>query len=283
MKFIRVASDLHLEGFVGRTPEQLAQWFLTPDDRDAESVLVLAGDISSQPDQLVEFIAHVRPRFQEVLYVPGNHEYYRQHYQDLNAALNVALKDHAYVAAGTVDAVTIDGVRFVLGTLWGDGGPTLADQAQVGFYLNDFRLIKFEDRRFTTGDMIEIAKEQRAKIRTILEQKFDGPTVVVTHHMPSRRLVSGRFWPKDGSDGANGGFVNDCENIIATLEPNLWIHGHTHDQIDTELWNTKIVCHPCGYRGEWGSEFNEVMEIVREPNTPASVRSAPMFIEVSEL
>lgn len=264
---IRCHSDLHLEGFYGRDAETLAIDFIPPDIRDADSLLVLAGDISSHGPQVLDFIEVCRQRFKYVLYIPGNHEFYRHNYDTYSKTLDAELtarygNDEQRTVFWSIDKVKctdIDDVRFVYGTLWGDGGPTLADQAKTGWFLNDFRLIRKSaaaqsqgDRLFTVSDMIEIYKEQRADIDYALN--FIGPAkrVVVTHHLPSRRLVSPRFREKDGSDGANGGFVGDCEYILASSNaPDLWIHGHTHDFIDTRLWETRIVCNPTGYRGEW--------------------------------
>ena len=279
---IRVASDLHLEGFIGRNVETLTIDFLPKDDRDSEAVLILAGDISSDPNQLVGFLSVLEKRFKHVFYVPGNHEAYRHNFDAWNMTMREQFDEHLKNTSATVlDEVRcsiFDGVRFVYGTLWGDGGPTLADRGQVGFYLNDFRLITREDgqRRFTVDDMMAEFKAQKATLRAWLEQPYDGKTVVVTHHLPSRRLVSARFWPRDGSDGANGGFVGECDDILAgDHAPAIWVHGHTHDTIDTKLWKTRIVCNPAGYRGEWFSSVNTFMQVGKDG--PGTV---PKFVEL---
>lgn len=264
MKHIRIASDLHLEAFYGRDEETLAADFLPADPRDAESMLILAGDISSQPEQLIRFISATLSRFEKVLFIPGNHEYYRQNYDKWNVEMYDALmpfeKDGLYFSTEGMSAKIIDGFMFIYGTMWGDGGPTLADKATTGYYLNDFRLIRKGDgyTRFTVGDMERVFRECKKSIEVGLEIPFEGKKIVVTHHLPSRRLVSERFWPGDGSDGANGGFVGQCDELIARTEiaPALWIHGHTHDSVDTHLWKTRIVCNPSGYKGEWNSDTN---------------------------
>lgn len=291
IKHIRVASDLHLEGFTGRNPDTLLIDFIPADERDAESVLVLAGDISSSPDQLFGFIRAACEKFQHVIFVPGNHEYYKHNYDAWNKVMYERLAEfkNLHLALGCVDSVEIEGVRYVFGTLWGDGGFTLGDQGRVGFYLNDFRLIERvmqnngsgrSFRKFTVQDMMEISKQQKTAIRFVLENKFDGKTVVITHHLPSRRLVSKRYLERDGSDGANGGFVTDCDNMICTLEPWLWIHGHTHDTIDTELWKTRIVCNPAGYRGEYATNFNTYMTSeLRDDGTRRAIVQ-PKFVDL---
>ena len=281
-KYLRVASDLHLEAFYGRDPETLAIDFLMPDDRDADSILVLAGDVCSQPERLVQFLAVCLKRFPKVVYVPGNHEYYRQDYDGWNKTMDKALSElgpNLLFSTRGMKQHNLPGLRFIIGTMWGDGGPTLKDRAMVGAYLNDFRLITRENglRRFSTTDMIEEFKQAREQLQEMLSTPCGmDRTIVVTHHLPSRALVSERFWPGDGSDGANGGFVGECEDLMATTEPIspwLWIHGHTHDTIDRMLWETRIVCNPAGYRGEWCSPFNTFM-----PHVPGE--SAGKFVEL---
>jgi predicted phosphodiesterase len=270
MTILRICSDLHLEAFSGRDVSTLAIDFLPADEQDANSILILAGDISSNPTQLLAFLGVIESRFKKVLYIPGNHEYYRQNYDAWNPEMadrfDLHLRNTVY-ALGTVGYYEIDDVRFIFSTLWGDGGPTLADQGQVGWYLNDFRIIERDDhsehmfgaarRKFKVQDMIDLHKEQKARIVEYLKQPFAGRSVVVSHHLPSRRLVSPRFWPQDGSDGANGGFASNCDDILAyDHAPDLWVHGHTHDAIDTKLWKTRVVCNPTGYRGEWENGFS---------------------------
>lgn len=276
-KHIRVASDLHLDGLIGNDPEVLCLNFLPKDDRDVDSILVLAGDISSNGEQLLDFLNECCKRFQKVYYVAGNHEFYKHDYIDhpikLLAAINNRHQEFGAFKGLEIALTSVsyeeleeDKLRFIFAPLWGDGGPTLANQSQTNFCLNDFRLITNGHHpdhgavlRFSVQDMMHEHQKQKAEITRYLDQPFDGRTVVITHHLPSRRLVSARFWPSDGSDGVNGGFASNCDNLIATKEPWLWIHGHTHDTIDTQMWKTRIVCNPAGYRGEWASPFNNFM------------------------
>ena len=302
IKYLRIASDLHLEGFGGRNAETLMIDFIPADDRDAESILILAGDISSQPEQLMEFLTACCNRFQRVYYVAGNHEFYKQDYIAYPAQMLAAITNRqvsfgvmknlefAFNTVGYEELEDI-GVRFIFAPLWGDGGPTLADQGKVAFYLNDFRLITNgyhadhgSQRKFTVQDMVYEHKKQKAQIDAYLQVPFAGKSVVITHHLPSRRLVSPRFVERDGSDGANGGFVGDCESILAyDHAPDLWVHGHTHDTIDTELWNTRIVCNPAGYRGEWATPHNSYMAAERREDGSRRAIVVPKFVSLEEL
>lgn len=265
---IRIASDLHLEQFRGRNIKTLELDFLPFDEQDAEAILVLAGDISSVPDQLIEFLKTVESRFRSVIFVGGNHEYYHHDYDAWNPTMDDRFSENLHNTVwsnGGVGYLEIDHVRFIFSTMWADGGSTLQEQAQVGYGLNDFRIIQKSGVRFTVQDMQKIHREQKAKIDEALMRPYDGKTVVITHHMPSYRLCHPRF----GTE-INGGFAANCEDILAyDHAPDIWIHGHTHDTGDGMLWKTRIVCNPAGYRSETGkSEFNTFTD-------------GPKFIEIA--
>jgi Icc-related predicted phosphoesterase len=79
-----------------------------------------------------------------------------------------------------------------------------------------------------------------------LEQEFDGPTVVVTHHLPASSSIAKRY----ANDPLNPAFASSLESLIEAYRPVLWIHGHTHQPLDYELFGTRVVCNPRGYPGE---------------------------------
>jgi hypothetical protein len=284
---LRVASDLHLEAFRGVNAEALSLDFVPRDDRDNDSILLLAGDISADPAQLFVFLQLMNDRFKKVFFVPGNHEYYKHEYFAWGDTMRDRFIDHGvganvHWAFDEVNVKITDGIRFIYGTLWGDGGFTDLDRNTVGRYLNDFRLIQYGTGKFSVDDMIVLYKRQRAQILGALEVPFDGKTVVMTHHLPSRRLVSERFLTRDGTDGANGGFVGDCDLLLAfDQHPDLWVHGHTHDTFDTKLWETHIICNPAGYRGEWATPpHNTYMKVELRENGTKRAIAVPKFVEL---
>jgi len=253
-KYIRVLSDLHLEQLLGQREEFLANSFVPPDPRDSESVLVLAGDISSKPAQLIPFLGWLKDRFMRVIYIPGNHEYYGHEFASWERAVTEALKEAPNIkfCGNDVAVEEFEGVRFIFGTLWGDGGSTLAEHADIGRYLNDFRLARVGDKKFTVADMKTMYRSQKSKIKALLETPFDGKTVVATHHMPSYQLCHPRF-----GGAINGGFASHSDDLMGGEHaPAVWIHGHTHDTIDRILHGCRVVCNPSGYRQEYGTIFN---------------------------
>jgi len=257
---IRVASDLHLEQFYGMDIEPLTVEVLPSDPRDLGAILVLAGDISSKPDQLCNFLKHIESRFKHVVYVPGNHEWYRHDMttwiKDTKELLHQNLTNTTF-SLDEMRGIQIGLCSFIIGTFWTDGGQDQFEMCAVENALNDFRIVTLNGKRFTVADMQKIHREMKADLQSFLPiMKASGtPVVVVTHHMPSYRLCATRF-----GNTINGGFASNCDAILASEDaPDVWIHGHTHDTNDTQLFNTRIVCNPRGYHREFSdkSEFNQ--------------------------
>lgn len=252
-KYSRVVSDLHLEQYQGMPAEALRIKFIPPHENDRNSILVLAGDISSKPTQLLEFLREVEKFFLHVIYVPGNHEFYGHRIDVWSENLKAALKSGPFddpenpkISFATIhmEYKEFENVRFIFGTLWGDGGKSLKERALVGDGLRDFYVVKTKgEERFTVPAMMDIHGRQKKQLQEFLKKPFDGVTIVVSHHMPSYRLCHPRF-----GTTLNGGFASDCDSILAADNaPDVWIHGHTHDSIDGRYWNTRVVCNPSGY------------------------------------
>lgn len=231
---LQVLSDLHTEFADFSPPETGAD------------VVVLAGDVGVGFAG-IEWAAR-RYRDVPVIYVPGNHEYY-----DHDIGITEELKSAAPAGIHVLDenAIEIDGVRFLGTTLWtdfrlcGEGEAWFARQ-RAKRLIHDFTSIRNGDRRFTPEDSVRLHESGRAWLVDELRKGFDGPTVVVTHHLPATPSIANRY----RNDPLNPAFASRLEDVIETYRPELWIHGHTHVACDYEIHGTRVVCNPRGYPGE---------------------------------
>lgn len=263
-KYLRIASDLHLDMY-NADANKLADYVLPPNEKDSESILILAGDLSSDLTQLSDFLKVCSNRFDSVIAIPGNHEAYGHELVQWQSSIRDLLKplDNVFYAEDYPECVIIDGVRFAFGILWADGGKTLADQGYVGHCLNDFFMIRKNQAKFTVPDMMAENKRQKKYIRNYLAEPFDGKTVIVSHHLPSYKLISERFMPKPPLfQDMNGGFACEADEFFeGPSAPALWVFGHTHDTIDTAINQTRLICNPRGYGHERNSPFNHYTEL----------------------
>ena len=98
----------------------------------------------------------------------------------------------------------------------------------------------------STASDSSLHEASRAWLTSELEVAFDGPTVVVTHHLPASSAIAKRY----ADDPLNPAFASRLEGLIEAHQPTLWVHGHTHEPFDYELFGTRVVCNPRGYPGE---------------------------------
>lgn len=239
---LHILSDLHTE---------FADF--SPPDVDAD-IVILAGDIGVGLG-CIEWAANNFPKT-PVIYVPGNHEYYLH---DIGVTDDLIRQSPKNIHVLNNDKMVFNGVRFLGSTLWtdfrlhGEGEAWFARQ-RARQLIEDFASISNSKRRFTPEDSVELHEASKAWLVNELERKFQGSTVVVTHHLPASTSIAKRY----ANDPLNPAFASRLEDIIEKHRPKLWIHGHTHVPCDYELFNTRVVCNPRGYpRENQGSGFRD--------------------------
>lgn len=230
---IQILSDLHIE-------------FGEFEYEDTGSdVVIFAGDIGVGLEGLnwIKSLNIDKP----VIYVLGNHEYYH-HEIGLVKEIKSYAQENIHVL--NEDVIEIGGVRFLGSTLWTDFllfGETdkyfSVQHAKKG--MADFEVIKLKGKRFSPEDSIQLHEKSRDWLKCMLSIPFEGKTVVVTHHLPSEKSVPPRF----AKDLLTPAFASNLEELMDEGRVALWIHGHTHDAYDYEIYGTRIVCNPRGYFG----------------------------------
>lgn len=232
---LHVMSDLHLS---------MAGMAVAATDAD---VVVLAGDIA-RPDKAC---AWARQFDKPVLYVPGNHEYYQG---DLQGTVAEMRRHSAGTSIEVLECTGCvrGGVRFLGATLWSDfrilddGATRARAMTDAVALIRDFQRIHVDAARrlpFTPQHSQALFDRTAAWLDAQLQEPFDGPTVVITHHAPSPRSIHARF---EGSP-INGCFVSDLERLMGAPRVPLWIHGHTHNSFDYTVRGTRVLCNPRGY------------------------------------
>lgn len=232
---LNILSDLHL-----------SRGALDRPCNDAD-VVVLAGDLG-RPAAAAEWaLGFDKP----VLYVLGNHEFYGG---SIDGTIDEfrRLVEGSHVRLLESSQTVIDGVRFLGATLWtdfkllGEGAEQAEAVATATRLLHDFQRVRRHESSeaiFTPGDSAELFAAHSAWLDTQLDEPFAGPTVVITHHAPSRQSIHPRF----AGSLLNPCFVSDAEWLLSAGRAQLWIHGHLHDSFDYPVNGTRVVCNPRGY------------------------------------
>ncbi len=252
---VQYASDLHLELSSG--PFQAILKPVAP-------VLALAGDIG-RPDlpEYRNFMAYCSSNWDRVFVVAGNHEFYN----------STTAKKWAYKAPHTVDMrrhmcakvaatfpnitfmdrtrVEYQGVSFLGCTLWSDLSiPVHAELA--GRHMNDYHVITVDGTQpVTPAQTTTWHRFEREWLADEISSSADLglPTVVITHHLPSKQMNSERW----ADHPLNPAFASDCDDLMRP-PVRAWIAGHTHTGVTYRNMANVMGCvNPRGYPGEQGT------------------------------
>jgi Icc-related predicted phosphoesterase len=227
---INYISDLHLEfGPLEIEPE-------------AGDILILAGDVCIKCR--VDWINDIAGRFNHVIYVLGNHEFYRGAIDSIYRKTREGLVDNVHLLEN--ESITIDNVTFHGATLWSDfcnGNPM--SYMECNNAINDYRLIRAGDgeHRFNP----QIAHSLHRISKAFLQENVKEGDVVVTHMAPSLLSIHEKY---KNDMNINGAYASDLSELILDTKAELWFHGHVHTSFDYTIGNTRILCNPRGYVGE---------------------------------
>lgn len=235
---LRILSDLHLEADRSYRPNVM--------ENEKSQTLILAGDICElqRTSILNPFVEEMAERFGNIIYVPGNHEYYSGH---IPHSLQKAKERYSGLSNVNIlsdEFVDIDGVRVVGSTLWTDFNKNdpLA-MFHAGFSMNDYRKIRVSNyRKIKPIETVGM----HAKSVIFLHEALSAATgkkIVVTHHGPSWKSIH----PSYAGDSLNPAYVSDLSELIYQTVPDLWFHGHVHNSFDYMVYDTRVICNPKGY------------------------------------
>ena len=241
---IQVVNDIHLE---------FEPLNLTSNGAD---IIILAGDIHLGTKGATWALESFN---KPVIYVLGNHEYYRHCYPNLLQKLK-RLTEGTHVHILENDILEMDGFFFYGCTLWTDynlfGDPRLAGM-ECQQKMTDFDLIRMGPTRAKAHDFSKINRNSYVWLEKNFDRSMASQSIVVTHHAPSFRSIPSQYQ----KDLVSAAYASHFDELVLELQPKLWIHGHIHESQDYKLGETRILCNPRGYPGERNPKFDPNLTI----------------------
>ncbi len=224
MKILPV-SDLHFEFHADHGKAFVES---LPPDYD---VVIIAGDMIMHKYGIEDALRLFSAKYRNVVFVPGNHEYYASDKGRVNVSLRKAKAHLKNVYILDNEVVEIEGHRFLGTTMW-------FQRTQM----TDLQAPNWSDFLSIRGLSNWVYKQNEESLN-FLKQEMKAGDIVVTHHLPSFLSVHDKY----RYESTNCYYVCEVDDLIQRREPALWIHGHTHESTDYLIGKTRIVCNPYGY------------------------------------
>ena len=250
-----IRSDLHDEFWRG---------FDLPDLSTPVDGILIAGDTHTMGRHLEIPAQAARKYGCPVVVIWGNHEAYGSIWSELREQETVQLaelhKEGLDIRVLHGAATEIAGVRIIGATLWTNLAlyPPFEFLARtlVSAYMQDYRAIHTAAKtRFTIDDMLERHAQDKSAILNALNKPREGATLVMTHHLPVRELITPMRTIGGNEERAmSAGFASDLWREIRAYDIHTWVWGHSHEG---ENWTGKgehgpvrFVTNQRGYPGE---------------------------------
>lgn len=234
--FLQISSDLHIEYNNDSVPN--VEDYIIPTAKN----LVLAGDIGTfyKYEQLYGFILNLSKLFENVIYVLGNHEYYKSKNTEklINMfeikKLALKMKDtikNLHILDNDVIVLKYNGVDYkIIGsTLWSNPTSALTRGLRNIYGIN---LERFKQKYKDSVSFLE----REIKKCAGNNQK----AIVITHYVPSISIVPFNKINENISLYASDLEYLFCENII------YWIFGHIHHNFNITMYGTKLITNQKG-------------------------------------
>ena len=199
--------------------------------------------------------------YKKVYFIGGNHDVYHSDLQTGQDIFNAYLREFGLSPSKMKmlenDAVELSpGVILLACTLWTDMNQDnpLAHKA-VGKRMNDFAVINYGHRTFTTRDAFNIhtrslkyLSDQYHHLTSDSGKKKPDETaqiIVVSHHQPSLKSVKGS--PRHGG-AIDYGYCSELSEWIRD-RPQIshWIAGHTHYNVNYKIGHCNVLTNCRGY------------------------------------
>lgn len=260
MAYFHYVSDVHLEfapyslaDHVNKKNRRFPE--LADEADEVPIVLLLAGDICPLrlENKFRRFLSEASELYDDVVIVPGNHEYYlSESMAFVEQTMKAIAASFPNVHVLLKETIVLHGIKIIGATLWSHVPEELKQST------NDHRQI-VELTRARYNELHEEHRlwlESELKVNHDLEDNLDdkeedtGPVVVMTHYLPSEKLVH----PLYQGHPLTPYFASACDRLLKLPRFSVWVYGHTHMGSKQVVNGTLCVCNPRGYPGEHGCD-----------------------------
>ena len=199
----------------------------------------MAGDIGNPYGSIYrDYIYKCSTEYEHTFIIPGNHEYWGNNIDETNYKMDQIINrfDNVYSLRNKI--VVADNVNFIGCTLWShlkEDSKQIQNISLNNRYLdrNGLNKLHFSDVKWLFNRL----------------NSTNIDTVVVTHHLPTFKLIHGKF-KKDKYKEYYDRFYTDLEYLIKP-PVKVWIGGHSHCTMRISLNGVDLRINSYGYPNQF--------------------------------
>lgn len=222
-------------------------------EKNKSKILIVAGDISDDLKQSIDYIDHVSQYYEKVLYVDGNHEHVKQYpelYSSNYINEQILSKKNPKLVYLTKENYILGNTCFVGCNGWWNYSTNKFDHLDYFDELGDNTIPKEAIKLFHENVKKKAKKQAKALYKNIVSLNNNDQInniVVVTHSVPINIFLN----PKDVDLEVN----TDFENVRGCKKISHWLFGHCHEQITKNINHTIYTSNPRGRP----SDYNRIL------------------------
>ena len=213
---------------------------------------IVAGDVSRDINLTVSFLRHLSTCYNNVLFVDGNHEHYKNYgqIQERQMQLEMSLDSIKNITFLADSALVLDNTAIIGANGWWTFDFPEKNGAASKIECMDAFCAK-EDYHMRDAINIWTAAEEQANflcevVASMQDNDDIHDIIIVTHTVPRMDLMQpyGDIvdWSKNGNSSMQDVLINDINGKIST-----WCFGHIHARhVDKRLDGVRYVSHPRG-------------------------------------
>lgn len=237
---ISLISDTHFEFFEDK------RLYNNPNKAD---VLVIAGDLAVGHEAVVSALKKFGDNYETVFFVPGNHEYYGTDIATFDSYTSRLTRD-SNIHFLNPGHLVLDNTVVIGAALWTNFRKDAMAKMVCARNINDFRRIK----GFDTDQCAMLHTEHIKYIKECYTLYPKHKKVIVTHWLMGTECISPQY---QGPDLINYYFANDYGDWISDLKDTTLLFGHTHDNVDVVIGDTRCIANPYGYN--YNADYKEMI------------------------
>jgi predicted phosphodiesterase len=239
---IRLFSDTHVNFYNEAAPliDKLNKYFVNVNSK--KELLIVAGDVGNFvtgnkiEQKYLDMLKYFCSRWNHIILVPGNHEWYNSKipFETVDNMMRNECKNLGIIYLNK-NIYKYKDYTFIGCTLW----------SNVDKRFWPFMKHKYEGF-MTYEKMIKINANHIEWLDKTLKSLYNKKVIVITHHLPSRKLIGG-IYVRPEYRISNTAYFTDLEWLIRkNSNIQYWFCGHSHVNKLVTIGNTVIYLNPIG-------------------------------------